>query len=94
MKNNILTSRQYGILAFLLSFVFKFSLLPGLIAEVAGRDMWLVITSAVLIEAGMLAVIVRISALGGMEAVKDAFHGEMRRVYVRSQYLHHVVSVL
>lgn len=73
MKNNILTSRQYGILAFLLSFVFKFSLLPGLIAEVAGRDMWLVITSAVLIEAGMLAVIVRISALGGMEAVKERY---------------------
>lgn len=73
MKNNILTSRQYGILAFLLSFVFKFSLLPGLIAEVAGRDMWLVITFAVLIEAGMLAVIVRISALGGMEAVKERY---------------------
>ena len=48
MKNNILTARQYGILAFLLSFVFKFSLLPGLIAEVAGRDMWLVITFAVI----------------------------------------------
>ena len=73
MKNNILTARQYGILAFLLSFVFKFSLLPGLVAEAAGRDMWLVITAAVVIEAGMLAVIVRISALGGIEAIKERY---------------------
>lgn len=73
MKNNILTARQYGILAFLLAFVFKFSLLPGRMSATAGRDMWLAITVAVLIEAGMLAATVRISALGGIEGVRERY---------------------
>lgn len=73
MKNNILSARQYGIIAFLLAFVFKFSLLPGLISASAGRDLWLVVVIAVLIEAGLLSVTVRISALGGIDAVRERY---------------------
>lgn len=73
MKNNLITKRQYGLMVFFIPFVFKFSVLPALLSETAGRDVWLSVFLIMLTDFIQLLFIVKVDNLGGLSALKERY---------------------
>ncbi len=71
--NAKIIKRQYALIVFFVPFVFKFSVLPAMLSERAGRDVWLTIFLIMLTEGAQLLFIVLIDKKGGLDAIKEKY---------------------
>ena len=73
MENSYITKRQYGLIIFFIPFVFKFSVLPSILSEYAGRDIWLTMLIIMLTEILQLLFVAKIDKMGGLDAIKEKY---------------------
>ena len=71
--NAKIIKRQYALIVFFVPFVFKFSVLPAMLSERAGRDVWLTIFLIMLTEGAQLLFIVLIDKKGGLDAIRERY---------------------
>lgn len=73
MESEVVMERQYGILALFMATAFKVSMLPAVLFDVSGRDVWITIAVFAVLEAMSLCVIVGIEKLGGISRIKEVY---------------------
>ena len=71
--NAKITKRQYALIIFFVPFVFKFSVLPAMLSERAGRDVWLTIFLIMLTEGAQLLFIILVDKKGGLDAIRERY---------------------
>ncbi len=73
MESEVVMERQYGMLALFMASAFKVSMLPAVLFDVSGRDVWITIAVFAVLEAMSLCVIVGIEKLGGISRIKEVY---------------------